>query len=127
MESPIGNAAAIGAFYGAIQQLWKVPAEGAAGASSLVNPAKLGEAAVKNSFHFMAMGLIYTIGSDAAASFRHSDDHFNGAIGGAAVGAYTGLRQGGVSAMHGMVHRSLILGGIGMFCSFVGTKLNKKN
>ena len=58
MESPIGNAAAIGAFYGAIQQLWKVPAEGAAGASSLVNPAKLGEAAVKNSFH----KLLFVIG-----------------------------------------------------------------
>ena len=104
MESPIANAAAIGAVYGAIQNLWLVPAQDGK-ASSRFNFTSTAEACVKNSFHFAAMGLIYTVGTSAAGTFRGVDDHLNSGIGGAGVGAYAGLRQSGLSALHGTMHQ----------------------
>lgn len=124
MDSPIGNAAAIGAVYGAVQNLWLVPAQDGKAASRL-NLTSTAEACVKNSLHFAAMGLVYTVGTSAAASFRGVDDHLNAGIGGAGVGAYAGLRQSGLSALHGTMHRSFALAGAGIFCSFVASKANK--
>ena len=88
MDSPIANAAAIGAIYGAIQSAWKVPAVDGR-LSSRFNFSALAESSVKNSFHFAAMGLIYTIGTSAAATARNKEDHLNSGLGGAMVGAYT--------------------------------------
>ena len=122
-ESPLVNAAAIGAVYGAIQNLWLVPAQSEG--SVRLNVRSVGESAIKNSFHFAIMGLVYTVGTSAAGTFRGTEDHLNSGIGGACVGAYTGLRQGGISALHGTMHRSIALAGAGMFCSFVASRTKK--
>ena len=122
-ESPLVNAAGIGAVYGAIQNLWLVPAQ--TETSIRLNVRSVGEAAIKNSLHFAMIGLVYTVGTSAAGAFRGSEDHLNSGIGGACVGAYTGLRQGGISALHGTMHRSIALAGAGMFCSFAASRANK--
>ena len=119
MDSPVGMAAGIGAVYGTLNEFWKVPAQGL---GEQFSAKSVGTSAVKNSFHFAAMGALYTVATSAAETSRGVDDHFNGGLGGASVGAYLGLRQGGLSAMHGIIHRSLALGAAGIFCHYVGSK-----
>ena len=115
----IANAASIGAVYGALHEMWKVPAQGL---GDQLNVRTVGTSALKNSMHFAMMGALYTITTASAETTRGVDDHFNGGLGGASVGAYLGLRQGGISAMNGIIHRSLVLGAAGVFCHYVGSK-----
>jgi len=119
MDSPIANAAAIGAIYGTLNEFWKVPAQGL---GNQFSARSLGLSAVKNSVHFGVMGGLYIVGTGASETTRGVDDHFNGGVGGALVGGYVGLRQAGVSSMHGVMHRSLVLGAAGVFCSYISSR-----
>ena len=52
----IANAASIGAVYGALHEMWKVPAQGL---GEQLNVRTVGTSALKNSMHFAMMGALY--------------------------------------------------------------------
>ena len=66
----------------------------------------------KTALQFALVGGLFTAGSQVSAMFRQTNDSANYGVGGACVGAYSGLRSGG-GRLHMVVVKAIAFGVFG--------------
>jgi hypothetical protein len=77
----------------------------------------------KNAIEFGFISVLYTFVAASAAGIRNKDDPYNYGFGGAAVGAYFGLRQG---KPHAIITKGVALGVAGVATAYIAREATQR-